>query len=239
MFPRVKEAFVTGDISLSHVSLLVTRLTEANQDVVLNAIKGKNLIESRAILQTIRPNGDIVPIEEATITVTITMTVAEFEKLKRAGEVASHSGHVPSQKDVIVDAVETYLEKKDPLRIAERLEKRRAAARQRPKDNRSDIWCPSAAADPLKETSEILRPNRPSIPAAARHEVWLRDQAQCTYVDQYGNRCGERHMVEIDHIQMWCRGGTHDLSNLRLLCRLHNQSFAALELGENYMFRSS
>ncbi len=42
-------------------------------------------------------------------------------------------------------------------------------------------------------------------------------------------------MVEIDHVQMWCRGGSHDLSNLRLLCRLHNQSFAALELGEKYM----
>ncbi len=102
----------------------------------------------RAILQTIRPNGEIVPSEEATITVTITMTVAEFEKLKRASEVASHGGHVPSQKDVIVDAVETYLDKKDPLRIAERLERRRAAARQRPKDNRSDIWHASAAADP-------------------------------------------------------------------------------------------
>ncbi len=147
MFPRVREAFVNGDISLSHVSLLVTRLTEANQDVVLSAIKGKNLIESGRYSRPSDPNGDIVPNEEATITVTITMTVAEFEKLKRASEVASHGGHVPSQKDVIVDAVETYLEKKVPLRIAERMERRRAAARQRQKGDVSDTGRASVAAD--------------------------------------------------------------------------------------------
>ncbi len=82
----------------------------------------------------------------------------------------------PSQKDVIVNAVETYLDKKDPLRI--RNDWRGGALRAATsEDNRSDIWHASVAADTVKETSEFLDPHRPSIPAVARHEVWLRGQA--------------------------------------------------------------
>jgi hypothetical protein len=44
------------------------------------------------------------------------------------------------------------------------------------------------------------------IPAAVRHQVWLRDQGQCTHMHLDGSRCQEKMMIELDHIDLYCRG---------------------------------
>lgn len=46
----------------------------------------------------------------------------------------------------------------------------------------------------------------------ARQDVWRRDGGKCV-------RCGSEERVEFDHIVPISRGGTHQPSNLRLLCK--------------------
>ena len=50
---------------------------------------------------------------------------------------------------------------------------------------------------------------RPAIPSAVRRAV--RADGRCVY-------CGAPDAAEIDHIQPWARGGTHDVSNLVPAC---------------------
>jgi len=76
---------------------------------------------------------------------------------------------------------------------------------------------------------------RPAIPAAIRHIVWLHDDGQCTWTYPDGSRCTERSMLELDHIDMWCRGGEHSAENLTLRCRRHNQFSANEQLGAEFM----
>ena len=38
-----------------------------------------------------------------------------------------------------------------------------------------------------------------------------------------GRRCGEEFMLEYDHVQPYSQGGDSNESNIRLLCRNHNQ----------------
>lgn len=76
---------------------------------------------------------------------------------------------------------------------------------------------------------------RPTIPAAIKHAVWLRDQGQCTWRFADESRCGEKAMVELDHQTMWCRGGAHSLENLTLRCKFHNRLAAERELGAAFM----
>jgi HNH endonuclease len=71
------------------------------------------------------------------------------------------------------------------------------------------------------------------IPAAVRRAVWRRDAGRCSFSGPAGP-CGESRGLEIDHITPWALGGRSDEpSNLRLLCRAHNQSESVRIFGKN------
>src|SRR5262249_43867180 len=69
------------------------------------------------------------------------------------------------------------------------------------------------------------------IPVATRDRVTLRDSHRCTYVSPDGLRCTATSGVEVDHVVPFARGGSNEESNLRLLCRAHNQLMAEREFG--------
>ena len=67
-------------------------------------------------------------------------------------------------------------------------------------------------------------PTGRSVPAVIKRAVWERDQGRCSYVDPTtGRRCSSRHLLQIDHIRPWARGGSAQLDNLRLLCHAHHR----------------
>ncbi len=63
---------------------------------------------------------------------------------------------------------------------------------------------------------------RRCVPAAVRRAVFERDDAQCTFIDQQGRRCGQRHFLEFDHIDAHALGGNETVTNLRIRCAMHN-----------------
>ena len=63
-----------------------------------------------------------------------------------------------------------------------------------------------------------------AIPAAVKRAVWRRDQGRCSYVDRTsGRRCGSQHLLQIDHVVPYARGGGAEPNNLRLLCAAHHR----------------
>ena len=63
-----------------------------------------------------------------------------------------------------------------------------------------------------------------AIPAAVKREVWRRDRGRCRYVDRTsGRRCGSQHLLQIDHVVPYARGGPAEPNNLRLLCAAHHR----------------
>jgi 5-methylcytosine-specific restriction endonuclease McrA len=73
------------------------------------------------------------------------------------------------------------------------------------------------------------------IPEGIRDEVFVRDNGQCSFVASDGTRCQCKKDLQIDHIIPYSAGGTHDLSNLRLLCGAHNRLAAERTLGKQIM----
>src|SRR5512141_1590063 len=69
------------------------------------------------------------------------------------------------------------------------------------------------------------------VEAEVRRQLVERDGERCTWTDERGNRCGETHFLQIDHVAPWCRGGGRDLGALRLLCGAHNRLEAERKLG--------
>ena len=63
-----------------------------------------------------------------------------------------------------------------------------------------------------------------AIPAAVKREVWRRDRGRCRYVDRTsGRRYGSQHLLQIDHVVPYARGGAAEPNNLRLLCAAHHR----------------
>src|SRR5262249_38443264 len=87
---------------------------------------------------------------------------------------------------------------------------------------------------PRSEVEAIETPSR-HVPDAIKREVYERDAGRCTFVDDRGNRCGESGFLEFDHIDGFARTHLHDVSQIRLLCRAHNQHAADRLYGRAFM----
>jgi len=73
------------------------------------------------------------------------------------------------------------------------------------------------------------------VPMAVRREVWTRDETICQWPVDGGGVCGSRLETELDHKNLRCRGAKPIPSELRVLCRMHNELAAHLALGSEVM----
>ncbi len=88
------------------------------------------------------------------------------------------------------------------------------------------------------------RPKSPhTITNHVRQQVWERDQGQCTFVNEDGRRCPSRGGLEFDHARAKGRAESESVttaiaaSDVRLLCRAHNQLMAERLYGVTFMQR--
>jgi hypothetical protein len=75
------------------------------------------------------------------------------------------------------------------------------------------------------------------IPAAVKRAVRERDQDQCTFRSESGQRCPARARLEFDHIEPVARGGVATVDGMRLRCRAHNQYDEDCTFGAGFMAR--
>jgi hypothetical protein len=82
---------------------------------------------------------------------------------------------------------------------------------------------PTESAKISLRAPKVNRARSRYIKVNTRRTAWAKAQDQCEYCDPVtGRRCESRHALQIDHIHEFSRGGTHDVENLRILCRAHN-----------------
>ena len=101
-----------------------------------------------------------------------------------------------------------------------------SAAKTRHLGRQAAAGAKPAAALPRTETSAAKAGGRTgrAIPAAVKRAVWRRDRGRCSYVDRTsGRRCGSQHLLQIDHVVPYARGGAAEPNNLRLLCAAHHR----------------
>lgn len=246
-FPEALTIFEIGETQISHLALIAGRITEANSEVLLEGIRNKTKREVECFIARVTPDGRVLE-REATFELTLKLTESQRCILDRVREVLSHGGHVPSNSEIFLAAAEDLLEKRDPMKKAERAAKRAEEKKKSDQKAEEKESLGQESCAPGKETNEIsdceapgiaaaenikIAPTlgkREPIPAAVRHQVWLRDKGQCTFQNPDGTACGQQMMLEIDHIHLVCRGGSNDASNLTLKCRYHNSFMARANL---------
>lgn len=80
----------------------------------------------------------------------------------------------------------------------------------------ADIADAMASAPRAEVVRTRLDEEREPIPDLVRYAVLRRDRFRCVW-------CGDRRMLQMDHIVPWSAGGSDDIDNLRTLCQDCNE----------------
>jgi HNH endonuclease len=105
--------------------------------------------------------------------------------------------------------------------------KKRFGVGRKPRRFRLSTSEPRAASAGSKRTRRVS--------AAVAREVYARDQGRCTFCADDGRRCGERRLLQLDHVVPHAEGGETTIANLRLRCRAHNLHTARAHFGREYV----
>ena len=127
-----------------------------------------------------------------------------MNEIERVKDLVSQSTSMACNLEAALEAMAAlYLERKDPVKKAERVLSRPELSSRR--------------------VATAEKKNRRPIAAAVKHEVNRRDQGQCAHVDDKGNRCSQRRWIDVHHLNPVSKGGKDIAGNLVTLCRPHHR----------------
>lgn len=156
----------------------------------------------------------VVPLSLERVRIGFDAALILMRLIERAKQILRHKYPEGRLEDVLRDALETLLERKDP-------QKRLAL-----KNGETGALAPA----PEPRFLAAWRGGR-YVPARVKRAVWQRDDGRCAWRFDDGTLCGSRDALEFDHFRPFAKGGrSDDARNVRLLCRLHN-AMAARDAG--------
>ena len=250
-FPRILEMIARGELHLSGVHQLAKYLTDENHEQVLACAKHKTMRQIEGLIAEIAPKPDVP---------SRIVTLPTKNQTKQTQEESAHDN--PARPDVSTAVGRRA--KAEVTSLAPRRYKLQVTVGQQTRDKLTELQellshqipdgdpavIVDRAFDALLETARkrkaalTTKPRKTSkrrkgksraIPAETRREVFKRDEGRCMFVDATGNRCPSRRFIEFHHRRPHGLGGTHEVENLELRCRAHNQYAADQDYGELFM----
>ncbi len=244
-FPAIYDCVATGALGLRVVNMLAPYLDQGNVHELLILASFKTREEVRGLLAerfpqesvatTIEPiaqpmslagsapgaagqqvpgpgqgivkAAQVQPLATDLYKLQLTMSGAMYAKLRRAVELFGRRKPVPDEGEILELGLDL---------VVQRLEKKRFAATDRPKAARR--------SDAVRHISNEVK-----------RDVYERDGGRCTFTSADGTRCTARMDLEWEHVVPVARGGTSEASNIKLLCRAHNQYEAERIYGKSFM----
>lgn len=235
-FPDLIGRVERGEIHLTTLVQMRHHLTAQNAHDLLELARGRTRYQVEELLASVAPRPDapsrmrklptprtgqsVAPIERAVQPLTPERFRVQFnadretrDDILQARDLMRHSNPSGDLERIFKFCVRAGVE---------RLEARQHALLRKP------------ARGP-RPTDRPQKPASRHIPRAIRRAVFERDGARCTFHDDGGNRCPARSLLQLDHVDLYAKGGPHSLTNLRVRCRAHNHFHAEQILGKEFM----
>jgi hypothetical protein len=189
-------------------------------------------------------------IDENTSSLNINLSDEERELLEKAQNLSSSKNKsCQNMTETIVQALQEFVEKHDPVKKAERQKERQqkkqsaVQASEQPsvtedsKETKSITETDAPKNESVTDAnpegdetesvtnykSETEKAGRQSISAAIIHEVNRRDGGQCTYVSPDGRRCECNRFLHFHHVKPVSHGGENTVENLITICAAHHR----------------
>jgi hypothetical protein len=247
-FPTLLSRLGDGRLHLSGIALLAPHLTEENCERVLARAEHRSKRQIEELVAELAPKPDAksvirrLPAPKASVAqlrperveppVTNTLSAAsptrpastpKLEPLspERFKVSFTASAELRDKLERLQDLMEEDLAAVIEAAVTEKLERleaKRYGATKRPRKNveECETW-----------------PSSRYIPAPVRRIVRARDGSRCTFHDKSGRRCSESRGLEFHHDDPFGRGGDHEPSRIRLVCKAHNLVMAEREYGRD------
>ncbi len=231
--PEAREMLMAGTLSLSTASQLQSTMrkeerrtgqaftSEQKQEFTAN-IGGKSSETVQFELARLFPEQAVrketvraINAEEAKVT--LVLEAEALAALRRVQEMLSHARPGAGLAEVVGVLAQEYLQRKDP-----REEKREKASG-------AGLAAVVKGEAKVKATTMTKKPdaNAGRVNARVRKEILRKAGGRCEFTDPVtGQVCGSAWQVEVDHRLPRALGGGNETSNLRCLCRAHNQQEA-------------
>jgi 5-methylcytosine-specific restriction endonuclease McrA len=201
--------------------------------------------------------GHVAPLSPRRFKVEITIGEETHDTLRQLQNLLSHQ--IPSGDPALVieRALEDLLKKTlktktamtdrprkaTPKREVERNNQSqttlRPSLRERDSDTNDEMSKRRATGGAISQPTETISSTSGTrsraIPAEVKRQVWQRDGGSCAFTDAKGRRCDQRRLVEYHHTAPYARGGKHQVENVELRCRAHNQLEAERDYGVAFM----
>jgi hypothetical protein len=231
--PEVADKIESGDLSMSVAAQIQSAsrredLPAEEVQELVRELSGSSKREAEKVLAARFPEAPrperARPVSEDRVEVRFSIS---REVAEAAGELFDRGAHVNFERSY--EKLFARLVEQELARLKKAEEK---APRARPEQTAQK---PVDTAPPPQKPEESqasnaaqLRPDKVisrHIPNPIRRAVFKRQAEGCEYLALGTNhRCGSRHGLQVDHIIPFAEGGTHDPSNLRLLCGAHNRA---------------
>jgi len=203
--PKLKEAVVSGEITLSKARRIAPVITSANQEEWIEKAKvlPQRLLEKAIVKE--KPQ-ELVPEkitykQENRIELKCGISEELLKQIERAKDLLSQKLKKPVTLEETLDfAFKEFLEKNDPVLRAERNLKSLGTCR----------------VESLKDGKRV------ALPVQVKHQVNHRDQGQCTFILPNKERCQEGRWIELHHKLPVSHGGSHHPENIATLCYQHH-----------------
>ncbi len=152
----------------------------------------------------------VMPLTLDRVRIGFDAAVLLMKLIERAREVLRHKYPAGRLEDVLRDALESFLERKDPQRTLAL------------KPSVGPVYITESGPVMPRHLRDLAQGRY--IPQAVKRTVWNRDDGRCAFRSEDGTVCGSRDSLEFDHIRPFALGGKSNVSyNIRLLCRMHNR----------------
>lgn len=162
----------------------------------------------------------VIPLSLERVRIGFDAAIGLLQLLDRAKKVLNHKYPDGKIEDIMRDALELLLDRRDP-------ERKYAKKFAEP----GIIEAPNEQ-EPMEP--RFLRAWKAGryIPASVKRSVWQRDDGRCSFRFEEGNICGSKEGLEFDHVRPFAKGGRSESArNIRLLCRLHNRMASEFVFG--------
>jgi 5-methylcytosine-specific restriction endonuclease McrA len=227
--PEVRKAVSEGVLSVSAARHLAPVLTKENEKELVAL--GSRLTQSELRREVARRNPEMneAPekaryVREDRLALELRVSEELMKKLRRAQDLTSESQRKLCSLEATLEAmVEIFLEKRDPLKKAERAKGRAEKAET------NQVASPGLPLEDQRATPQarIIRkasPYRTPVPALLKHQILLRTQGQCTEKTPDGKRCKQTRWLQLHHVRPLSEGGENTLENLTVLCSGHHRT---------------
>lgn len=159
-------------------------------------------------------------VTESRVKIELGLSEEEMLKLRRVQDLVSQSqSKHASLEDALMAMADFYLKGKDPVEKAKRIKVKKGLVNSATPEVRKAV---AETLKPEVADESVSRQTREPIPAAILHQVNLRDQRRCCFVNEQGEKCAQSRWTEIHHRLPVSQGGKNTLENLITLCSIHH-----------------